>query len=205
MSMAYPTLHQSQEALVQAGLHGLGNSSDALRRSISSQCTTASGSFKELSAHVSFVNHAPTFSRFPFASLFTFFLSLRVDCTKLIKKPLEKWERYSRNYKRFHYLRLHALPFILLCFVYKVSNAWEDELHNIVQMGLNSTAPLSSQDLSGMRSFPSDFLFWNHKGTNLSKGSSYCTCRISATWANESRTLTIFLAFAMLYSWITSL
>lgn len=30
-----------------------------------------------------------------------------------------------------------------------VPNVWEDELHNIVQMGLNSSAPLSSQDTSG--------------------------------------------------------
>ncbi|KAI5678791.1 hypothetical protein M9H77_09741 [Catharanthus roseus] len=29
------------------------------------------------------------------------------------------------------------------------SSAWDDELNNIVQMGLNSSAPLSSQDLSG--------------------------------------------------------
>lgn len=31
----------------------------------------------------------------------------------------------------------------------QVSNVWEDELHNIVHMGFNSTAPPSSQDLSG--------------------------------------------------------
>ncbi|KAJ8548063.1 hypothetical protein K7X08_021299 [Anisodus acutangulus] len=28
-------------------------------------------------------------------------------------------------------------------------NVWDNELHNVVQMGLNSSAPLSSQDLSG--------------------------------------------------------
>ncbi|GFP95298.1 transcription factor bhlh49 [Phtheirospermum japonicum] len=31
----------------------------------------------------------------------------------------------------------------------QVPNVWEDELHNIVHMGFNSSAPLTSQDLSG--------------------------------------------------------
>lgn len=81
MSMAYPPLHQSQQGMVQAGLHGLGSPSDVLRRSINSPLTTVSGNFKEPSS--------------------------------------------------------------------QVPNVWEDELHNIVQMGLNSSVPLSSQDISG--------------------------------------------------------
>ncbi|CAI9096390.1 OLC1v1032534C1 [Oldenlandia corymbosa var. corymbosa] len=81
ISMAYPQVHQSQQGLVPSSLHGLGSSSDALRRSLSSQFTTGSSSLKDLSS--------------------------------------------------------------------QVSNVWEDELHNIVQMGLTSSAPLSSQDLSG--------------------------------------------------------
>uniref|UniRef100_A0A5B6Z6Z5 Uncharacterized protein n=2 Tax=Davidia involucrata TaxID=16924 RepID=A0A5B6Z6Z5_DAVIN len=31
----------------------------------------------------------------------------------------------------------------------QVPTVWEDELNNVVQMGFNSSAPLSSQDLSG--------------------------------------------------------
>ncbi|KAL3510976.1 hypothetical protein ACH5RR_030377 [Cinchona calisaya] len=80
MTMAYPPLHQSQQGMVQAGLHGLGSPSDALRRSINSSLTSVSGSFKEPSSHV--------------------------------------------------------------------PNVWEDELHNIVQVGLNSSIPLSGQDTS---------------------------------------------------------
>lgn len=34
----------------------------------------------------------------------------------------------------------------------QVPNVWEDELHNVVQMAFNSSAPLEGQDLSGTRS-----------------------------------------------------
>ncbi|XP_071927166.1 transcription factor bHLH49 isoform X3 [Coffea arabica] len=51
MSMAYPQLHQSQQGMVQAGLHGLGSPSDVLRRSINSPLTTVSGNLKEPSSH----------------------------------------------------------------------------------------------------------------------------------------------------------
>lgn len=81
MNMSYPPLHQSQ-AMVQTGLHGLGNSMDALRQSISSPIPAMSNrAFKETTPHV--------------------------------------------------------------------SGVWDDELNNVVQMGLSSSAPLSNQDLSG--------------------------------------------------------
>ncbi|KAL2510062.1 transcription factor bHLH [Forsythia ovata] len=78
MTMPYPPLHQTPPGLIQPGLSGLGNSSNALRRSINSPFTAA---FREPTSHV--------------------------------------------------------------------PSVWEDELHNVVQMGINSSAPLTSQDLSG--------------------------------------------------------
>ncbi|KAL3501565.1 hypothetical protein ACH5RR_036014 [Cinchona calisaya] len=53
MTVAYPLLHQSQQGLVQSSLHGLGlgNSVDALRRSINAPLTIVSGRFKEPSSH----------------------------------------------------------------------------------------------------------------------------------------------------------
>lgn len=38
----------------------------------------------------------------------------------------------------------------MLSISWQVSSVWDDELNNVVQMGLNSTAPLSHQDLSGI-------------------------------------------------------
>lgn len=80
-TMPYPQLHPSQPGLIQVGLPGLGNSSDAIRRTINSQLAAMSGGYKE---------SAP------------------------------------------------QLP-----------NVWEDELHNVVQMGFSTGAPLNSQDLNG--------------------------------------------------------
>ncbi|XP_073010319.1 transcription factor bHLH49-like [Typha latifolia] len=44
--MIHPQLHPSQQGLLQAGMSGIGNSSDALRRAINAQLTTNNG-FKE--------------------------------------------------------------------------------------------------------------------------------------------------------------
>lgn len=38
----------------------------------------------------------------------------------------------------------------MLSISWQVSSVWDDELNNVVQMGLNSTAPLSHQDLTGI-------------------------------------------------------
>eukprot|EP00268_Persea_americana_P030050 TRINITY_DN2909_c0_g1_i7.p1 TRINITY_DN2909_c0_g1~~TRINITY_DN2909_c0_g1_i7.p1 ORF type:complete len:500 (-),score=122.83 TRINITY_DN2909_c0_g1_i7:598-2097(-) len=46
VSMAHPQLHPSQHGLIQAGIPGLGNQSDALRRSIASQLVAMNG-YKE--------------------------------------------------------------------------------------------------------------------------------------------------------------
>uniref|UniRef100_A0A5B6Z6Z6 Putative transcription factor bHLH49 isoform X1 n=1 Tax=Davidia involucrata TaxID=16924 RepID=A0A5B6Z6Z6_DAVIN len=81
MTMPFSSLHPSQPGLIQAGLPGIENSSDALRRTINSQFSTMIGGYKE-----------PT----------------------------------------------HQVP-----------NVWADELNNVLQMGFNSSAPLSSPDLSG--------------------------------------------------------
>ncbi|KAK9277390.1 hypothetical protein L1049_006933 [Liquidambar formosana] len=47
MTMAFPPLHQSQPGLIQGGLPGMGNSSNALRRTINSQLTAMGGGYKE--------------------------------------------------------------------------------------------------------------------------------------------------------------
>ncbi|XAR65333.1 hypothetical protein NMG60_11009418 [Bertholletia excelsa] len=82
MAMPFPPMHPSQPGLIQKGLSGMANSSEALQRSINGQLTTMSGGYKE---------HTP-----------------------------------------------------------QVPNMWgKDELHNVVQMGFNSSAPLHGQDLNG--------------------------------------------------------
>lgn len=52
MSMPYPPMHPSQSGIIQAGLPSLGNSSDALRRTISSQLAVMSGGYKEPNSQV---------------------------------------------------------------------------------------------------------------------------------------------------------
>ncbi|KAF3432255.1 hypothetical protein FNV43_RR26994 [Rhamnella rubrinervis] len=47
MPMAYPSLHPSQQGLIQAGIPGMGSSSDVLRRTLSSQLTPLTVGFKE--------------------------------------------------------------------------------------------------------------------------------------------------------------
>lgn len=47
MPMPYPTLQPPQQGPIQAGLPGMGSSSDVLRRAISSQLTPLPGGFKE--------------------------------------------------------------------------------------------------------------------------------------------------------------
>ncbi|KAM7484475.1 hypothetical protein LguiA_000484 [Lonicera macranthoides] len=79
MAMPYPPLHLSQPVLNQAGHAGMGNPSDALRRTINSHFTTMSAGFKEQTS--------------------------------------------------------------------QVPNVWEDELHNIVQMGFNSSVPLDNKEV----------------------------------------------------------
>ncbi|KAJ8426790.1 hypothetical protein Cgig2_007845 [Carnegiea gigantea] len=79
--MAYPPLHPTQHSVLQPGVPGIGSSSDALRRTITSQLTNMGGGYKDTAAQ---------------------------------------------------------LP----------NNAWEDELHNIVQMGFNTGAPLENQELN---------------------------------------------------------
>ncbi|KAG8382988.1 hypothetical protein BUALT_Bualt05G0137100 [Buddleja alternifolia] len=81
MSMPFSPLHPSQPRLIQAGLPGMGNSSEALRRPNILRSTLVLGGFKE-----------PTS---------------------------------------------------------QVANVWEDELHNVVHMGFNSSNPHTGQDLSG--------------------------------------------------------
>ncbi|KAA8529288.1 hypothetical protein F0562_033913 [Nyssa sinensis] len=81
MTMPFPSLNPSQPGLIQAGLPGIENSADALRRTINSQFTTMIVGYKEST---------------------------------------------------------HQAP-----------NVWEDELNSVLQMGFNSSAPLSNQDLSG--------------------------------------------------------
>lgn len=79
MPMAYPPLHQAPHSMMHPGLPGIGNSSDALRRTITSQLNNLGGGYKE---------------------------------------PPQQ------------------LP----------HNAWEDELHNVVQMGFNASTPLENQE-----------------------------------------------------------
>lgn len=63
---------------------------------------------------------------------------------------------------------LFTYTYTMLSISWQVSSVWDDELNNVVQMGLNSTAPLSHQDLTGIAflnlienlSFP--FLFFLH-------------------------------------------
>ncbi|XP_061991165.1 transcription factor bHLH49 isoform X2 [Rosa rugosa] len=47
MHIAYPPLHPSQSGLIQAGLPGMGSSSDLLRRAMGSQMAPMTGGFKE--------------------------------------------------------------------------------------------------------------------------------------------------------------
>lgn len=47
MPMAYPSLHPSQQGLIQAGLPATGSSSDLLQRNISSHLTPMTGRLKE--------------------------------------------------------------------------------------------------------------------------------------------------------------
>ena len=54
VSMAHPQLHPSQHGLIQAGIPGLGNQSDALRRSIASQLVAMNG-YKEPTPQVLFL------------------------------------------------------------------------------------------------------------------------------------------------------
>lgn len=77
--MAYPPLHPTQHSVLQPGVPGIGSSSDALRRTITSQLTNMGGGYKDTAAQ---------------------------------------------------------LP----------NNAWEDELHNIVQMGFSTGASLENQE-----------------------------------------------------------
>ncbi|KAI3696189.1 hypothetical protein L1987_79199 [Smallanthus sonchifolius] len=79
MAMPY-TLKQSQMAIMQGGISGVGRSSDAVRRTVNSHLmTTSGGGFKDPAS--------------------------------------------------------------------QVPSTWDDELHNIVQMGLNPSTPISSQNL----------------------------------------------------------
>ncbi|KAK9107191.1 hypothetical protein Syun_023202 [Stephania yunnanensis] len=81
MAIAHNQLHPQQQSLIQAGISGLGTTSEALRTTINSQLTPMTGAFKELPP------------------------------------------------------QLH--------------NAWDDELHNVVQMNFGATASFNSQDLNG--------------------------------------------------------
>nr|XP_033508633.1 transcription factor bHLH49-like isoform X1 [Nicotiana tomentosiformis] len=81
MTMPYHSSQQLQPGLLQSGLPGLGNSTNALLRSIYPHLSATSGGYKESSSQ---------------------------------------------------------LP-----------NIWDDELHNVVEMGLSTSPPLHSQDLSG--------------------------------------------------------
>ncbi|KAK3031806.1 hypothetical protein RJ639_036958, partial [Escallonia herrerae] len=47
MTMPYPPMHPSQSGVIQTGLPGMGNSSDALRRTINSHLAALSGGYKE--------------------------------------------------------------------------------------------------------------------------------------------------------------
>ncbi|EOY01548.1 Basic helix-loop-helix DNA-binding superfamily protein, putative isoform 5 [Theobroma cacao] len=87
MSVGYPSLHPSQPGLVQAALPVMGNTSDVIRRTLSSQFTPMTGGYKEPN---------------------------------------------------------------------QLSNAWEDDLHNVVQMNYGAGAPSDSQDVNG--SLPSGHL-----------------------------------------------
>lgn len=42
--------------------------------------------------------------------------------------------------------------------IFQLPNIWDDELHNVVEMGLSTSPPLHSQDLSGILYAPHDFL-----------------------------------------------
>ncbi|KAD2804361.1 hypothetical protein E3N88_37738 [Mikania micrantha] len=78
--MAMPcTSNQSQMAIMQGGISGVGNSTDAVRRSLNSHLMAIGGGFKDPAS--------------------------------------------------------------------QVPRSWDDELHNIVQMGLNPSTPISSQNL----------------------------------------------------------
>ncbi|KAF8378524.1 hypothetical protein HHK36_029867 [Tetracentron sinense] len=52
MGMAHHLLHPSHQGLIQAGIPGMGNPSDTLRRTINSHFTTMNGSYKEPTAQL---------------------------------------------------------------------------------------------------------------------------------------------------------
>ncbi|KAJ4973614.1 hypothetical protein NE237_006788 [Protea cynaroides] len=85
LNMFHPHLHPSQQGLIQSGIPGMRNPSDALRRTINSQLTAMNGAYKE---------HAP-----------------------------------------------------------QLNNAWDDELHNVLQMCFGTSAPFNGQDLNSKNSF----------------------------------------------------
>lgn len=47
VNMTYPQLHPSQAGLIQAGLPGMGNSSESFRRTMNIQLAAMSGGYKE--------------------------------------------------------------------------------------------------------------------------------------------------------------
>ncbi|PIA63335.1 hypothetical protein AQUCO_00200983v1 [Aquilegia coerulea] len=85
MSMVHPQMHPSQQALLQTGIPGVGNSSDALRRTINSQLAALNSGYKDLMPQ----NHQ------------------------------------------------------------QIATGWDDELHNVVQMGFGTNGPFNNQDLNG--------------------------------------------------------
>ncbi|XVF03108.1 hypothetical protein REPUB_Repub04eG0232500 [Reevesia pubescens] len=87
LSVGYPPLHASHPGLVQGALPVMGNSTDVIRRTLSSHFTPMTGGFKEPN---------------------------------------------------------------------QISNAWEDELHNVVQMNYGTSAPSDGQDVNG--SLPSSHM-----------------------------------------------
>lgn len=71
----------------------------------------------------------------------------------------------SVNYKlcfKTSWFESHEIFFSIFWFILpQAPNVWEDELHNIVQMGLNSSISLDGQDLDGItRKFTHISLFW---------------------------------------------
>ncbi|RWW26339.1 hypothetical protein BHE74_00023081 [Ensete ventricosum] len=89
-----PPLHASQQGLAQAGLSGMINLPDLLRRSINAQMTAAQG-YKE----------EP-------------------------KMQVESWTDF--------------IDFYCLYFYVQVPNAWDEELHNVLQMAYNGTVNLNT-------------------------------------------------------------
>lgn len=75
----------------------------------------------------------------------------------------------SVNYKlcfKTSWFESHEIFFSIFWFILlQAPNVWEDELHNIVQMGLNSSISLDGQDLDGI----------TRKFTHISLSSENCT------------------------------